>query len=70
MVTMGIGVLCVAPRQWPALWPPSTCRISPVTKRRLEIQHGVDDVGHLAHVADRMQRAERGMRFGADASAT
>ena len=43
----------------PALWPPSTWRISPVTIRGvLEVDHRVDDVAHLAHPADREQFAE------------
>ena len=35
-----------------------------------EIQDRVDDVADLAHAADRVQRGERRVRLGADASAS
>ena len=36
---------------------------------RFEIEDRIDDVGHFAHVADRVQRAECRVGLGADASA-
>ena len=51
--------------QWPALWPLSTCRISPVTKQApFEIKDRIHDVLDLAHAADRVQGAERCVLFG------
>jgi hypothetical protein len=41
--------------QWPALWPPSTCRISPVTKGALSRNRMASTMSRVTHASDRMQ---------------
>ena len=56
--------VCSREFQWPALCPPSTWRVSPVTKvADFEVEDGVHDVSDLAHSAERVEATERIMRL-------